>query len=318
MNLEKFSENAYLYLLNEINAEERIEFENILMQDDVLKREFDKIKADIALFEEAKPAEVTEAELTSMRNNLFRAIRNQEAVQQPEGLRNKIRKIFLNNYGLAFGGIATFVLGIGIGYMFLFSKGVTSSLKPETPIEIGLQQNVDLIDDNKTVLAEDHASELEKAAENKSTIVRGSFNEASVKQALITALLGQSNPGIRIKSISTISEHAKEETFKPDLKIKKALITALKKDDNPAVRKEALIVLQKYPYDEELRDAMLYILANDTNSGMRVAAINALADWNQQKQILDEVLKQALTKNSKADRNTFVQIRAASILKEVE
>lgn len=318
MNLEKFSENAYLYLLNEMNAEERIEFENILMQDDVLKREFDKIKADIALFEEAKPAEVTEAELTSMRNNLFRAIRNQEAVQQPEGLRNKIRKIFLNNYGLAFGGIATFVLGIGIGYMFLFSKGVTSSLKPETPIEIGLQQNVDLIDDNKTVLAEDHASELEKAAENKSTIVRGSFNEASVKQALITALLGQSNPGIRIKSISTISEHAKEETFKPDLKIKKALITALKKDDNPAVRKEALIVLQKYPYDEELRDAMLYILANDTNSGMRVAAINALADWNQQKQILDEVLKQALTKNSKADRNTFVQIRAASILKEVE
>lgn len=315
MNLEKFSESAYLYLLDEMETEKRIEFENILMQDDVLKREFDKIKADIALFEEAKPAEVTEAELTSMRNNLFRAIRNQEAVHPPEGLRNKIRRIFLNNYGLAFGGIATFVLGIGIGYMFLFSKGVTSSLKPETPIEIGLQQKADLIDESKAVLAED---DVEKTTENKSTIVRGSFNEASVKQALITALLGQSNPGIRIKSISTISEHAKEETFKPDLKIKKALITALKKDDNPAVRKEALIVLQKYPYDEELRDALLYVLANDTNSGMRVAAINALADWNQQKQILDEVLKQALTKNSKADRNTFVQIRAASILKEVE
>ncbi|MDP2036818.1 MAG: HEAT repeat domain-containing protein [Ignavibacteria bacterium] len=318
MNLERFSESAYLYLLDEMEAGERIEFENILMQDDVLKREFDKIKADIALFEEAKPAVVTEAELTSIRNNLSRAIRNQDAVQMPEGLKNKIRRIFLNNYSLAFGGIATFVLGIGIGYMVFFSKGVTDSIRPEAPIEIGSLQKAEVMDESKTALLESGSRETEKSTESKSTIIRGSFNEASVKHALITALLGQSNPGIRIKSISTISEHAKEETFKPDLKIKKALITALKKDDNPAVRKGALIVLQKYPYDEEMRDAMLYILANDTNSGMRVAAINALADWNQQKQILDEVLKQALTKNSKADRNTFVQIRAASILKEVE
>lgn len=318
MNLEKFSESAYLYLLDEMEARERIEFENILMQDDVLKQEFDKIKADIDLFAEAKPAGVTEAELTSIRNNLFRAIRNQEAAQPPEGLKNKIRRIFLNNYGLAFGGIATFVLGIGIGYMFLFSRGVTNSLKTETPIEIGLQQKAELIEESKVVLAEDHASEIEKTTESKSTIVRGSFNEVSVKHALITALLGQSNPGIRIKSISTLADHVEREAFKPDVKIKNALINSMKKDSNPAVRSEALNVLKRYPFDNEVRDALLFVLANDKNSGLRVSAINALSDIKQQGILIDEVVKQILTKRVEADRNTFVKYRAASILKEVE
>lgn len=318
MNLEKFSENAYLYLLDEMEAEERIEFENILMQDDVLKREFDKIKADIALFEGTKPAEVTEAELTSIRNNLFRTIRNQDAVLQPESLKNKIRRILLNNYSLAFGGIATFVLGIGIGYMFLFSKGVTNSLKQEAPIEISLQQKTEVIDESTPTLKASAASETEKTSGTQSTVVRGGFDEVSVKHALINALLGKSNPGIRIKSISMLSDQVEREEFKPDVKIKNALVKSMKEDSNPVVRSEALNVLKKYPFDNEIRDALLFVLANDKNSGLRVSAINALTDIELQGIFIDEVIKQVLTKRVEADRNTFVKYRAASILKEAE
>lgn len=317
MNLEKFSESAYLYLLDEMEARERIEFENILMQDDVLKQEFDKIKADIDLFAEAKPAGVTEAELTSIRNNLFRAIRNQEAAQPPEGLKNKIRRILLSNYNLAFGGVATFALGIGIGYMLLFSRAATNSLKPENPIEIGTPDRTEIINNFPSAESE---SDLEsgKTTRNQSTIVSGTFDEAKVKRALIAALLGQSNPGIRIKSISTLADHVEREAFKPDVKIKNALINSMKKDSNPAVRSEALNVLKRYPFDNEVRDALLFVLANDKNSGLRVSAINALSDIKQQGILIDEVVKQILTKRVEADRNTFVKYRAASILKEVE
>ncbi len=318
MNLEKFSENTYLYLLDEMNAAERIEFENILMQDDQLKQEFDKIKADIALFEEAKSAEISEAELTSLRNNLFRTIRIQESGDQTESLKDKIRRIFLHNYGLAFGGIATFVFGIGIGYMLLFSRAATNSLKLETPIEIGSPQKAELVEEDQKVLPESTSNATEKTDENQSTIVRGSFDDASVKRALIAALLGQNNPGIRIKSISILADHAEREAYKPDAKIKNALIKTLKKDLNPVVRSEALSVLKKYPFDNEIRDALLYVLANDKNSGLRVSAINALTDIKLQGILIDEVVKQVLTKRVEADKNKFVKYRAASILKEVE
>lgn len=318
MNLEKFSESAYLYLLDEMNAEERIEFENILMQDDLLKQEFDRIKAEIALFEEAKPVEISEAELTSIRNNLFRTIRNQESQDHVESLKNKIRRIFLNNYGLAFGGIATFVFGIGIGYMLLFSRAATNSLKLETPIEIGQSQKEEIIAENQKAIAESASSEVEKTTENQTTIVRGSFDDVSVKRALIAALLGQNNPGVRIKSISTLADHAEKEAYKPDIKIKNALIKSMKDDSNPVVRSEALNVLKKYPFDNEIRDALLYVLANDKNSGLRISAINALADIKLQGILIDEVVKQVLTNRVEADKNKFVKYRAASILKEVE
>jgi hypothetical protein len=135
---------------------------------------------------------------------------------------------------------------------------------------------------------------------------------------LINALLSGSNPGIRIRSISTISDQSKQKAFEPDKKIKVALLTAMKNDSNPAVRKEALIVLQRYSFDDQIRDALLYVMSKDKNSGMRVAAINALADWNKEQRVMDEILKLALTKQAQTNNNTFVKIRAASILQEVK
>jgi HEAT repeat protein len=202
--------------------------------------------------------------------------------------------------------------------MLLFSKAATNSLKLETPIEIGQSQKEEIVEENQKILTESASSEVEKTTENQTTIVRGSFDDASVKRALIAALLGQNNPGVRIKSISTLADHAEREAYKPDVKIKNALIKSMKKDSNPVVRSEALNILKKYPFDNEIRDALLYVLANDKNPGLRVSAINALTDIKLQGILIDEVVKQVLTKRVEADKNKFVKYRAASILKEVE
>lgn len=317
MNREKFTEDAFLYLLNELSAQDREEFENALMQDDRLKIEFEKIKTDRALFIQSKPEEINETMLNSARNNLIRELRKEPNTSSLfSQMIDKLKIFFHQNYGLAYGGLVTFALGIGIGYMLLFSRSAQNSLTLDSPVEITTSDQTQQNNSGST-----SQSGNEQILENKiseSAINSNNLNSQKFREALIQALIGGSNPGIRIQSISKISDQVKEESFKLDTKIKQALLTALMKDENPAVRREALLALQRYPFDNQIRDALLHVLSTDKNSGLRVTAINALADWNQQHKIIDEVLKQALTKKAQADKNTFVQIRAASILKEVE
>jgi len=51
----------------------------------------------------------------------------------------------------------------------------------------------------------------------------------------------------------------------------------------------------------------LYTLSNDENSGMRVAAINALSDLKQNGETLDTETKNVLNKKIKADNNDFIK-----------
>ena len=306
MKKEKFIDLAYLYLMDELQTHERVELENAMMQDDELKNEFESIKTTFSAIQNNKPAETDERLLVAARQSLMRKIRNaSEEKSSLSGTIEKIKYYFYHNYGLALGGAITLVVSIGIAYL-MFVK--TSQLNTA---------------EDKTSTSQEQAANnsLEKQSSkglSNPTLDKYGNTPTNFRESLINALLNSSNAGTRIKSISTISDDYKQETFKPDQKIKQALITSMKKDENPAVRREALTVLQKFPYDNQIRDALLYVLSRDNNSGMRVAAINALADWNQQQRIIDEVLKQALTKKAQADKNSFVKIRAASILKEIE
>ncbi len=309
MNKEKFIELVYLYLMDELQAHERVELENAMMQDDELKNEFENIKETFNVIQSSKPAEADGRLLVNARQSLMRKVR--EASEEKSSIAKLIEKIkyyFYHNYGLALGGAVTLVVSIGIAYL-MFIKTAQNTAVLDKPIELNTSQEN----------ASNNKLNTEVPSNNSnSTIDKRNISPQNLREALINALLSGSNDGIRIRSISTISDQTKQESFRPDPQIKDALITAMKSDSNPAVRKEALMVLQHYSFDNQIRDAFLYVMSKDKNSGMRVAAINALADWNKEQRILDEVLKQALTKQAQAEKNSFVKIRAASILKEVE
>ena len=144
----------------------------------------------------------------------------------------------------------------------------------------------------------------------------GRADDETTRRLLAQALLTADNPGVRLKTVNTISMQSKKN-FVPDPKVKAALITSLKIDDNAGVRREALNVLMRYPIDNEIRDAFLFVLQNDKNSGMRIAAINALVDWKQQGISIDDEIRNVLNKKAETDQNDFIRIRAASLLKEV-
>ena len=325
MNKDKFTEQAYSYIMNELNENERIEFEDILLQDDELKNEFDEIKLTMMAIHSSKPSEADNRILANARQNLLRRIRSEsEPVPIVTGFVNNIRRFFFDNYRLAFGGIVTFAFGIVIGYMLLVPR-LSQKQAIENPIVAGNEVKADNLEKGNPQISNIQLNDSnlrngEVAVtfdEVKPVKVTGQPNDPFIKKLLIASLLNESNPGVRLRSVNTIAQEVNKESFKPDTKIKVALITAMKTDGNPAVRREALNALIKYPFDNEIRDALLGVLSSDRNSGMRVASINALADLKQRGEVLDEQIRNVLNKKAENDNNNFIRIRAASILQEV-
>jgi hypothetical protein len=319
MKWDKFIELAYLFLLDELSFDERIELENVMMQDDELKSEFENIKESFEILKESKPQVASERILVNARQTLMRQVRAESVrVSFFRKLAIDVRKYVYENYTLAISGLVTFVLGIIVCYILLIPKSNKQILQPEDRARLEQATKDDVKISNLQISQPDSKNgEVEvKFDAVKPIQYKAKVDDPAIQKLLLASLFNEDNPGARIKSVSTIAQQFKGKEFKYDLQIKNALIKALKTDSNPAVRKEALVVLNKYPYDEEIRDVLLYVLSNDRNSGMRVAAINALTDLQQNGHTLDEAVKNVLTKKAEADKNDYVKIRAASILQE--
>jgi len=314
MNREKFVQLAYLYLLDELDGKDRIEFENQLMQDDDLKNEFENISNALTTLKTNKPSMISSDVLIESRHSLMRELRKESVTPSLiERINITVRSYIFSNYKLAVGGIATFVFGIVIGYMLLMPKSnkQVSSLTENIPHDLVKISNVQIT----KPATEDGIAQVNFDA-TKQVKFQAKLSDPIVQKLLYSSLLTDPNPGDRIRSVNTIALEVKNTNFISDPKIKLVLISALTKDKNPAVRRKALNVLIKYPYDIEIRDALLNTLLNDDNSGMRVAAINALSDLKQTGEILDTETINVLNKKIKADNNDFIKIRAASILQE--
>jgi len=145
--------------------------------------------------------------------------------------------------------------------------------------------------------------------------VRGNTDDPEIQRLLAYALLGEQNPGVRIRTVSTLASKPVES----DPEIKNALLQVLKFDLNAGVRKEALKALQAFPLDQETKEVLIYVLANDPNEGVRIDAINFLssAKIDPQQQDSQEILNTLRTK-METDHNTYIRLRARAVLEEVQ
>lgn len=321
MNKEKFKELALLFLMNELSKEEVIRFENVLLENDDFKKEFEEIKSFYAMLTAAKPAEAEESVLVEARYDLMRSIRNGR-VEGPAhfSLSNILEGFLFRNYKFVFSATFTVVVGIFIGYLMFSKKEPQPQSYTASQDYNATQQNI-----NNSSLKEIIApAEKENSGEeNKFDAVKPVERKEKTYQPvsgriLAASLLTENNPGLKLQALSKISEQSNKKGNKEDNKIKQALITALKTDPNPAVRKEAFNVLSKYSYDEQVQDAFLYTLSNDKNSGLRVMVIKALSELSFKGKALDERTKQVLSKKAETDNNGYVRIHAATMIKEVE
>lgn len=150
--------------------------------------------------------------------------------------------------------------------------------------------------------------------------MRGSLNDTRVQNLLARALVSDENPGARLRAVNMIAGNAERIQGRPAVtdEVKNALITALRYDKNLGVRKQALSALQYYLPDQEAARAILDVLTKEQNTGMRIAAVNALDLAKFSGQPAGREVVRVLKKAMQSDDNNYIRIRASAALKEIQ
>jgi len=100
---------------------------------------------------------------------------------------------------------------------------------------------------------------------------QGSLNDQRIQQLLLYAARNNFNSGVRMDSVGLLTQNPTDTHFRD------ALIYALQYDSNTGVRFKALDGLGPYVKDDtRVRDALLRALVNDTNPGVRTEALRML------------------------------------------
>ena len=84
------------------------------------------------------------------------------------------------------------------------------------------------------------------------------------------------------------------------------------------MRKQALYVLYQMPFDDDIKDACLHVLASDENEGLCViAAINMLAVAVLEGQLAGKDVMDAVGTRLQSDDNNYIRIQSGAFLQEV-
>ncbi|HSP88643.1 MAG TPA: HEAT repeat domain-containing protein, partial [Ignavibacteriaceae bacterium] len=141
----------------------------------------------------------------------------------------------------------------------------------------------------------------------------GKVSDPQIQSILTYSMLYEQNPGVRLNAINLIKTNAVQNN---DDEIKTALITVAKYDTNLGVRREGLKLLRSFPFDSEVREALLYILLNDKNSAMRIEAISSLKEISEKGTGFNQDEISAFRENLKKEKNNFVKFQIKSVLQE--
>ncbi len=137
--------------------------------------------------------------------------------------------------------------------------------------------------------------------------VQGSLDDPRIQQLLLFAAHNNMNTGVRMDSIDLLTQ-------KPDdARIREALIYALRYDRNPGVRLKALEGLRAYvKEDRRVRDAVVEALMKDSNPGVRSQAIGLLESVK-----ADGTVRQALETLASRDDDSYIRTQSRRVLADL-
>lgn len=318
MNKKDYKRLLLLSVYGELSEEEQAKLDKYLKTHPELKTELKELQKFKTFVSNNTPQEASDELLDDARQQLRSALRQKR--QKQSGLvkvLEPIKSFFQRQWKLALGGVGTFGLGMAVGYYFFalapMEKGI--GIQPagnnETSPRNTRIANVQFIDAD----ASDGEIEFEFDAVAPMHI-KGKIDDPEVQKILTHALLNENNVGVRLSTMNAIARQT-EKSKSNDPAIKAALLKSLQSDENPGVRSEALRVLQRYPFDNDIRDALLHVLFHDANSGLRVAAVNALEMAKMDGNKLDEKSIGVVKQQMKKEQNNYVRNRAATLTKEI-
>ena len=135
----------------------------------------------------------------------------------------------------------------------------------------------------------------------------GSLNDPAIQQLLLYAARNNFDAGVRNDSMSLLAQQPTNQH------VREALLYALRYDSNTGVRLKALDALGPYVKDDvQVRDAVLEALMSDTNPGVRVDALRLLNPVR-----ADSSVRIVLERLAAKDENRYIRLQARTMLAQL-
>jgi hypothetical protein len=315
MNHNEIKKLLRLSLYGELSREEQSVLESHLKDCDECRNELEQQRHLLSLISDKKN-EVDDKLLMEARSQLRGAIRNERQHKgYLNNLLQYLNDFITIPFKAILSGAALLVIGFFAGYLFYGSSTTDTNIIPDKkdnqfPVfqdDVTIS-NISFIDSDPS----DGEVEFTFVA-MKPVTLKGRVDDPKIQSILTYSMLNEQNPGSRFNSINAM---VLERPVKLDEDVKDAIITVVMTDENPGVRREALKLMKKFPNDEDIKRALIYVLTTDTSSGLRIEAINALADAGKQGFTLNKKEIDLFKEKLQTDDNSYIRYRTKTILQE--
>ncbi len=315
MNHEKYKQWMVLEHYKELSDKEKAELNSHLKECEPCMQEFELLKNDLKKIPNAFYVKNEEQILNDARNSLRRIIIEENSKPAHKNKSKNLLSFFvLPKSGFAFGGAALFLLGFLFSFLILKNQNENPLQTKSNARNISyLNQEGMRLNNINFTYTNPNTGEIQVSFEAvKPVTVKGNIKDKNIQNILKYSMLEDKNPGTRLNTINLIKN---DKSTQFDDEVKQAIITVVKYDQNPGVRMEALKFLSSLQLDKEVKQALLFVLMNDKNSAMRIGAINKLAEAVNKGLLLQNDLKQ-LRKKLYTDKNNYVKLTVQKVLEE--
>ncbi len=316
MKHNEYKQLLQLSLFGELNSEEQLKLKEHLLTCEECRIKLEDQKNLLELISGKHKANVDEKVLIAARNQLRGALRSERSSNNSlNSITDNIFQYFTTPVKFAFAGAALLIIGFIVGGIF-FTKSSQSEFAGQQNGEnrfASLSEDIS-ISNVRFIDSDASDGEVEFTFEASRPVhLKGNINDQQIQSVLTYAMLNEQNPGSRLNSINAMNS---EKPVQYDNDVKNALITVVMTDENPGVRREALKLMSKLPYDESVKQTFLYVITNDTVSGLRIEALNALIVTGSQGHKLNQEELNLFRNKLQDDENPYIKLRSKTILQE--
>ena len=303
------------YLYGDMGAAERLEFEQSLQRDAQLQQMFEQERRlDSALPSGVQPhidEERLQGNRWAIRQRLMRETRPRFSLSRALGeLRQRPLTLLFQGAAMAM----TFALGIMVA---------SSPQSGTNPLSGGAAEMMarqvaapfEFIGDNDYEIYSLRVNNYDAASGEidlsfslaSETRVSGNVADQSINRLMAVALQDDIDSAARLDTIDALRPVAAQ-----DDQVYQALIHVLRNDENPGVRYQAVQALVTLRHEASVQEALRYALSEDVNEGVRIEAFNALAEYR------DPQTLQVFRQQMDNDSNEYIRAQARSIIETVE
>jgi len=315
MNHNEIKKLIRLSLYGELNNDEQSVLELHLKDCDECRNELDQQRNLLSLISDKKN-EVDDNLLMEARAQLRGAIRNERQRKGYfDNVVQYLNDFITIPFRVALSGAALLAIGFFVGYLFYGSSTIETIIIPDnTNNQFPVFQDDVTISNISFIDSDPSDGEVEFTfVAMKPVYLKGRVDDPKIQSILTYSMLNEQNPGSRFNSINAM---VSERPIKFDKDVKDALITVVMTDENPGVRREALKLMKKLPYDEDVKSALIYVLTSDTSSGLRIEAINTLVEAGKKGFTLNKNEIDLFKQQLQTDDNSYIRYRTKTILQE--